>query len=69
MFKWYAVYRGERYPRARYMAARHWGWDVVCRCGWDSRTGGAIQASVKRAAEDHLLLEHGISRWLKQEDK
>jgi hypothetical protein len=27
------------------------GWDVTCRCGWESRTGGAIRASVKR---DHI---------------
>ena len=31
-------------------------WDVQCNlCGWESKTGGAIQASVKRSIEDHKL--------------
>lgn len=42
-------------PRNRHMRGRDWGWDVRCSCGWDSRTGGAIEASVRRDVESHRL--------------
>jgi hypothetical protein len=40
-------------PRNRHMNGRDWGWDVKCSCGWESRTGGAIEARVREAVEDH----------------
>lgn len=41
------------------MPDKHWGWDAVCQdCGWDSHTGGAIRASVRRDIERHILLDH-----------
>jgi len=56
---WFAVLPGDfaagrtRIPRNRHMNGRDWGWDATCTCGWDSRTGGAIQARVEDAIADH----------------
>jgi hypothetical protein len=47
------------------MAASGFGWDAVCSCGFDTRTGGGVRSYVRRVAADHLL-ETGIVRvaWL-----
>lgn len=58
-FRWFAVYDGQRYRRQASMRGT-WGWDVVCTCGWDSRTGGATRTSVLRDIDDHLLHDHGL---------
>jgi hypothetical protein len=31
------------------------GYDVVCSCGWESRTGGAIRRAVEDELFDHRL--------------
>ncbi len=36
----------------------HYAWDVKCSCGWETKTGGAIKASVKRDVEAHKYYEH-----------
>lgn len=41
-------------PRTSMMRGRDWGWDVRCSCGWESRTGGAIQERVREMVDDHL---------------
>lgn len=41
------------------MAGRDWGWDAECSCGWNSRTGGAIQERVREAIADH----RDVVRW------
>lgn len=52
--RWVAVSADTgRIPRNRFMAGRDWGWDATCSCGWDSRTGGAIQQRVREAIADH----------------
>lgn len=53
--KWWGVDPAsrERIPRNRHMNGRDWGWDATCSCGWDSRTGGAIQERVREAIADH----------------
>ena len=64
--KWFAVdpsipfgQEGHLIPRTSLMNARDQvGWDVACSCGWESRTGGAIEASVRRAVEDHRWDAH-----------
>lgn len=43
----------ELVPRTRFMNGRDWGWDVKCSCGWESRTGGGIEADVRRKIADH----------------
>lgn len=53
---WYGVIPGyppERVRRNRHMAGGDWGWDATCDCGWDSRTGGAIQARIREDIERH----------------
>ena len=35
------------------------GYDVRCECGWESKTGGSIRASILRDIDMHLL-DHGI---------
>lgn len=52
--KWFGVIGGKtRYPREKGMAAKDWGWDATCSCGWDSGTGGALMSSVKKDVEKH----------------
>jgi len=58
--KWFARYRDQWYPRTRYMRARDWGWDVICSGGWESSTGGATQASVKRDVALHVILQTAV---------
>ena len=70
--RWYAVdpYQpfgedpiatGHYVPRTSIMRARdQLGWDVICSCGWESRTGGAIEASVRRDVENHRWNEQWI---------
>lgn len=62
--RWYGIGASNgvqfREPRNRYMAGRDWGWDATCSCGWDSHTGGAIEARVREEVQDHLYFEHGI---------
>lgn len=53
--RWYGVVpgSGERIPRTRFMNGADWGWDAVCSCGWESRTGGAIQERIRDAIAEH----------------
>jgi hypothetical protein len=53
-FRWYGILPGERVPRNRHMNGGDWGWDATCTCGFDTRTGGAIQERIRDAIEDHL---------------
>lgn len=57
--KWFAVWGKERFPREKSMRGN--AWDATCSCGWDSATGGAIEASVKRSVADHRL-DHEVYR-------
>lgn len=57
--RWYVWSAGERMPHESSMRGA-WGWDVVCECGWDSRTGGAIRPRVLEAHRDHL----SVVRWV-----
>jgi hypothetical protein len=51
--RWFGVVGNLRVPRNRHMAAKDWGWDVECSCGWKSRTGGALHVRIREAIEDH----------------
>jgi hypothetical protein len=42
----------ERIPRQASMRGQ-WGYDAVCSCGWDSRTGGGVRRYVTVLVEDH----------------
>jgi len=39
-------------PRSRGMRGA-WPWDARCSCGWESRTGGAVESFVRRMVEEH----------------
>lgn len=39
----------------------HNAWDVTCSCGWETRTGGAIKASVMRDVMFHKITEHNYT--------
>jgi hypothetical protein len=39
------------------------GWDATCSCGWESKTGGAIKASVQNDVENHKLFTHNYT-WI-----
>lgn len=55
--RWFGVIPGpgncERVPRNRMMNGRDWGWDATCSCGWETRTGGAIQQRIREAISEH----------------
>ncbi len=50
--RWFVYAGGERIPRESTMRGT-WGYDAVCSCGWDSKTGGAVESCVKRAVAEH----------------
>lgn len=47
----------ERIPWQSTMRGFWPGYDVVCSCGWESRTGGATRTSVEDALLDHRWSE------------
>jgi hypothetical protein len=52
---WHVVLGGERIDaKVRHLRGGGWGFDVTCRCGWESRTGGAIRSCVKQYHVDHV---------------
>jgi hypothetical protein len=53
--RWFGIISGtgERVPRNRHMNGGDWGWDAECSCGWQTRTGGAIQERIREAIADH----------------
>lgn len=50
--RWYAYADGQRIPRTSQMRGQ-WGYDAVCSCGWDSRTGGGVRSYVAEQVADH----------------
>lgn len=42
----------QRIPHVATMRGQ-WGYDAVCSCGWDSRTGGGLRRYVTELVEDH----------------
>lgn len=57
-FRWQTLFRdGSRSDRLWSYGV---GYDATCSCGWQSRTGFAIRASVLRSIDIHLIHEHGL---------
>lgn len=50
--RWFVYVDGKRIPRTATMRGT-WGYDAVCSCGWDSKTGGAVESYVRNAVADH----------------
>lgn len=54
VIRWYGILRdGERVPRNGHMKGGDWSWEAVCSCGWESRTGGAIQERIREYVGTH----------------
>lgn len=51
---WYVWAGGEKIRRTSNMRGS-WGYDTVCSCGWESRTGGATRKSVEDEVFSHRL--------------
>lgn len=51
---WKWTVGGEWYTQP-YLSTRGVGFDVTCKCGWESRTGGAIKVRVEEDHERHLM--------------
>lgn len=49
---WYVYAGGQRIRHSRTMRGL-WGYDVVCSCGWDSKTGGATRGYVTEQLWGH----------------
>lgn len=59
--KWfYVTPDGQKYRNIKGLIS--WAWDATCSCGWESRSGGAIKASVQRSVDDHKSFEHNY-KW------
>lgn len=53
--RWF-VYTGrgrERIPRVATMRGWWPGYDVVCSCGWESRTGGGLRRYITEMVSEH----------------
>lgn len=55
--QWFAVLRGGEKMRNT-KGFQHNAWEAKCSCGWETKTGGAIKASVQRDVEDHKRFDH-----------
>jgi hypothetical protein len=58
--KWFAVApNGEKIRNNQGLINN--AWDATCSCGWESKTGGAIKASVLRDVESHKIYSHNYT--------
>ena len=57
VIKWYAVdTNGNKHRNNRGFISE--GWDATCSCGWETKTGGAIKASVLADVRLHKMFAH-----------
>lgn len=47
------VYAGAARIRRTASMRGSWGFDATCSCGWDSKTGGALERYVRGEVEFH----------------
>lgn len=45
---------GKWYTQPWGVSVRGIGFDVTCKCGWESRTGGAIKVRVEEMHDEHV---------------
>lgn len=55
--RWWVYAGAERIPRTAMMRGL-WGYDATCSCGWDSRTGGAVERYVREQVWLHKAIDH-----------
>jgi hypothetical protein len=46
---------GKWYTQPWGVSVKGIGFDLTCKCGWESRTGGAIKARVEEMHEQHIF--------------
>jgi hypothetical protein len=51
---------GEKMPHTSSMRG-NWGFDFVCSCGYESKTGGAVRSWINEAIQKHKWLDHDYS--------
>jgi hypothetical protein len=57
---WFVKAGDEWIPRTKSMGGT-WGYDAKCSCGWESRTGGAVERHVRRCVDDHKFdVKYGL---------
>ena len=57
--KWFVINGTEK---SRYTGGIGFrGWEASCSCGWETKTGGAIRASVLRDVHMHKIQDHGYT--------
>lgn len=60
--RWYVYAGSERIPYTSTMRGT-WGYDAVCSCGWDSKTGGGVRRWVQEKVADHKWdVENGFAQ-------
>jgi len=57
LIKWFVYAGGEKFPKESSMIS-YPGYDFECSCGFESKTGGAIKACIKREIENHKFYVH-----------
>jgi hypothetical protein len=58
--KWFVWSMGEKMPRTASMRGE-WGYDAVCSCGWETKTGGATYRCVLDEVISHKFADHNYS--------
>lgn len=58
--KWF-VYAGEEKIRYTSTMRGAWGYDAVCSCGYETKTGGGVRRYVLELMEDHKRFEHNYA--------
>jgi hypothetical protein len=53
---WWVYAGAERIRRTATMRGQ-WGFDATCSCGWDSKTGGALERYVRDEVWFHKHIE------------
>lgn len=54
--RWFVYVGGERIPRQATMRGQ-WGYDVECKCGWATHTGGATRTYIEDQIWFHKNIE------------
>jgi len=57
--KWFVINGTEKSRYSGGIGFR--AWEATCSCGWETKTGGAIRASVLRDVDAHKIFAHNYT--------
>jgi hypothetical protein len=57
--KWFVINGTEKSRYSGGIGFR--AWEATCSCGWETKTGGAIRASVLRDVDSHKIFAHNYT--------